>query len=555
MNRSHRLLIVLAFVVASVTAVQGQNEIVANPKAVALKRVWSHFGAWQTQDQYGGGAVSLPDIDSNGAHEFAVWSAGSWYAYWGKSPAPDSAPFWSFRSLSSLPPCTGDFFGDGEHNIVFNRVHTEVINGSTQPFSELRLFKTDHHGIADSAALVFDPMKLFPPIEVSAGGVAAVNLDGRTGDELIYIIKQLRRGNDPWSDTTQVWIFKGGADFQLDSPTVIIKDAGLFGSPDQFTVNLQDIDGDGKLDMALSGLYPGVGPMVRFYWGDDRSPYSWAERPPDRDVKITQDVIGLNGPIFTGNFDGDSVMDFVGYIYTGDHAGVYVYLSSRGKSARTRSFMLDDADVYFSSAAQPSQTTLGYLNDPTHRYEMLSLDGEVGLHQTARLGISGGPDGPDNTYEAYYSPGLDGIGNSWLFVGGPVADVTGDGYDDVIYGAPSYNSDGGVAYILAGGPYIPRDSASLGVRDVAVAGRQTGLSFWPNPVHDELNIAWRGDLKRMPARFEVHDLLGRLVAAGSVESWRGAALWRCEDVPAGTYLLLVYDHSGNMIASTELIKQ
>jgi hypothetical protein len=213
---------------------------------------------------------------------------------------------------------------------------------------------------------------------------------------------------------------------------------------------------------------------------------------------------------------------------------------------------LSDADVHIAVASPAA--TLGYMHDATRRYQMLGLDGEVGAHQTARLGISGGKEGPDNTYEAYYSPGLDGLDNRWMFGGGPVPDVTGDGYDDAVFVSESYGGNSGIAYLLAGGSYIPRDSTVLGVRNIPVAGREEGLSLFPNPVHDELTITWRGDLKQVPARFQIHDLLGNLIIASDDLKLHGSALWRCAGVAAGTYLLTVYDRNGEMIATTPLIK-
>jgi hypothetical protein len=345
-----------------------------------------------------------------------------------------------------------------------------------------------------------------------------------------------------------VLIFQGGAGFQLDTPTVAVRDSGWYGPPDDFSVNFADFDGDGKIDMAMLGQYPGVGAMIRFYWGDDRSPYSWAERPPDRDLKLMQNQIGLNLLLAMADADGDGAKDLYGQVYVGDSAGTYVYLSSHGKNARTRSFRLDDADLYLRGVTPDYYTSLGYLNDPSRRYEMLSVDDSKTF---TRLGISGGPDGPDNSYEAYYPTGLQ---YSFYPYGGAIGDVSGDGYDDAIFGDPSYDFNSGVAFILAGGPYIPRDSTSLGVRDIVVAGQPAGLSLWPNPIHDELNIAWRGDLTQMPARFEVHDLLGRLIVRGQTSGSGGSALWHCRDVAAGTYILSAFDRYGDPIATATVIK-
>ena len=161
--------------------------------------------------------------------------------------------------------------------------------------------------------------------------------------------------------------------------------------------------------------------------------------------------------------------------------------------------------------------------------------------------LSGGTNGPDGDYDAYIAPSR---------LGWALGDVTGDGWGD--YGA-SDPTDGvissGVAVIYAGGPYIPLDDTTLSVREVPVAGESGGLYLWPNPVDDELNIAWRGDLPQMPARFTVYDARGAIVAEGEIEPRKGKALWLCADFPPGLFILQCYADNGTTIATAEVIKR
>ncbi len=140
------------------------------------------------------------------------------------------------------------------------------------------------------------------------------------------------------------------------------------------------------------------------------------------------------------------------------------------------------------------------------------------------------------------------------------ADVTGDGYDDQIHANHLYRGDfvhinTGIAIVLAGGPEIPLDDTTLSVVEHPVAGESGGLYLWPNPVVDELHIAWKGNLKRMPARFTVFDVVGQEVVSGDVEPYRGAALWRCGSVAAGTYTVVAYDAQGGTIAAARVVKR
>ena len=90
---------------------------------------------------------------------------------------------------------------------------------------------------------------------------------------------------------------------------------------------------------------------------------------------------------------------------------------------------------------------------------------------------------------------------------------------------------------------------------LALDNQSAALSLWPNPVREELNIAWRGDLKQMPRRFEIHDMSGRQIAGGDVPDGDGAAIWRSQGQPAGAYLLSVFDESGVLLVSEPFVKQ
>ena len=84
--------------------------------------------------------------------------------------------------------------------------------------------------------------------------------------------------------------------------------------------------------------------------------------------------------------------------------------------------------------------------------------------------------------------------------------------------------------------------------------------FWPNErrivaLIDELNIAWRGDLAQMPARFEVFNSRGESIVSGSVDPWQGKALWECADVANGSYVLVGYDQEGRQIGSAPVLIQ
>ena len=216
---------------------------------------------------------------------------------------------------------------------------------------------------------------------------------------------------------------------------------------------------------------------------------------------------------------------------------------SGSASIRTRSFTRADADSEFILPENFSYSlATASLNDTAYGLDMLPLIASLVQYSPGTLMfLSGGSNGPDRDYEARISEGR----QCWR-----IGDVTGDGWEDIGGTDPQ---DGvlssGVASIYAGGPYIPLDDPTLSVQEVPVAGESGGLYLWPNPVDDELNIAWRGNLKQMPVRFEVYDARGVLVAEGEVDPWRGKTLWLCADMPAGRYTLVAYAQNGAQIAA------
>jgi hypothetical protein len=346
----------------------------------------------------------------------------------------------------------------------------------------------------------------------------------------------------------EVWIYKGGPAFQVDTPMVIIRDPEENTNESTYGTTIADLDGDDKLDLIVGGQYTG-GSHRSVWWGSATSPWSWGagDSLPDRTIPV--------GGWSTLDCDGDGALDFM---FPGPDNHVYLFRSHvSGKSARTRSFTLDDADQSFYRTQARVPLNLGYLNDATHRYQMPGIAGVSPSGQSSMLmGFASGPEGPDHSYEAFYAADLDGLieGNVVGTIR-PISDCNGDGWDDVLTSNFSWpGQNWGIALVLAGGPEIPRDPSS-GVRQISLEEKSDAISVWPNPARDVVNIAWRGDLKKMPRRFVVHDMVGREIAHGEVPAGSGAARWQCGDLPSGVYLVSIYDERGNPVATTRVVKR
>jgi hypothetical protein len=265
------------------------------------------------------------------------------------------------------------------------------------------------------------------------------------------------------------------------------------------------------------------------------------DRPVDRKFVIPSQWLSLL------DADGDRRADFLWY-------DGYMHLSSSGKNPRTRAYDRLDADRHF--VGRGSLTAVfGPLNDSANRYDMFGLNSAMA--DGAELIFSGGLGGPNARYDAWYTCAADGLPSGDPFrVRMPAGDVDDNGWRDYITGSDQFGGKAGIALVLGGGAYIPRDSMpASAIRDIAIDGHHDAITIWPNPADDIVHIAMRGDLSRTPVRFTVHDLLGRLVARGEAAAMRGEVDWNCVDHPAGIYMLSIYDASGLVIHTVPLTKR
>ena len=510
------------------------DTITRNPKCVQLKRIWTIEGAVR-ESYVGAGVGSVGDVNGDSIGDFAVFYdlPNQWQVYYGSRDTISTTPVWAMDTGNYLiAPVVGDFWGTGHRAVGFAR--TGVDRTILRVYDWLRIYRTDLNRLADLPSAVWyghDWKDTTRPSTVA--DVLAIDIDGDGDDELVCAMASVygdRHG--------ELWIYEGGPGFRVDTPSVVIRDPEL--NDGFYRAYAGDIDGDQRIDlMTIATL--GTGTFMNLFWGIDA--WKSTNRLPDRSVTIGNSV---DYSQFTtlADCDGDHIQDII-------RPETLIWRSDGDKDPHTRDWSEQDADIRLLSAGgrlAPAGRA-GYLN--SKRYEMISAGWAPGA-----VLFSGGPEGPDRAYDATYYPVLDSL-KGRANIKSPAGDVNGDGWDDAIaanYQYPSSFDNGGIAIILAGGPYIPSDDPTVGVRHIPLENKSTALSLWPNPVRDELNIAWRGDLKHMPRRFEIHDMLGRLVSSGSVPDGDGAALWQCADRPSGAYLLSVFDASGTFLATIRFIK-
>lgn len=540
-----RHIALLALCVLAAAAAGAQTQIVPDPNAKRLRMLWyvegPQFGGGLGGGYVGNGVGGLWDIYGTGTNAWAVQFGedGEWRIYNGYTGnrAIDTLPVQRFSGAGSYP-IVGDFWGTGSKAVVFVSGSRDTSGPSTKFYTELLAHRTESHWIDTAIATHMNTRTMSPIVEIFPHDFLVTDLDEDGADELILTLGGVIRDSvlTQWGE---FWIFKGGPDFQLDTPSTIIK-VPMIGGVHAY---LGDFDGDNHTDLVTWDTDPPALDRfhtLSFYFGDGT--LDGYARPENRRVITLGDGYPrAHFGIEVLDCDGDGRADLVMNTVDSPEQGVYFFRSRTGKNARTRSYMLADADNVL--AIRASYYRVGHLNDSTRRFDMLML---YDHSEDAKM-LSGGENGPDSTYDAYYSSSV--FGRPF-----PAPDIDGDGWDDLIVGSPTNNFNAGLAVILAGGPEIPRDP-TMGVEAIAGEGHAAAISTWPNPARDLLHIAWRGDLRRMPHRFIVHDILGRKVATGDVEPDAGAAIWHCGDIPSGVYLLSIYDRADRLIATQRIIKR
>ena len=537
-----------------------QNEIVANDSAKLLRRIWMMRGGVVGGDQVGRGAGSVGDIDRDSLQDFG-WYLGAtnqWHIHRGGSEI-STTPNQILDSLGTIPshPIVGDFYGNGKPYVGFSGFFRVDTSGPRRKlFMRYRLVPVEGDTLSLHSALTLAPELTWRPnLETTHRNAFAIDLD-RDGDDELIIVAAVILFDQEADRHAEIWIFEGGPEFQLDTPTVVLKDTEE--NYIRFDVSIGNLDGDPYPDILAAGDYNPADPVnrLKFWWGHPN--LSQLSLNPERTLTLNDSETYPNVsfavpfmPLFDS--DGDRVQEFM--LPGADGDWYYYNMNAPGKDPRTRPLTLADAERSYRGYNKPYK--VGYLNDSTRRYEMVGRTGGDPGGGARMVVLSGGKDGPNPTYDAYYSAAADGLTPGNVFGrGGPIGDATGDGYDDYLAANPEwFNLQQGIVVLLAGGPYIPNDDTTLSVQSVATDEHRAALHIWPNPVSDELHVAWRGDLKRPPGLLRIYDMNGRLIVEGPVNTGRGEAIWKCGSVASGSYLLVVCDRHGTVLAQTTLVKQ
>jgi hypothetical protein len=401
------ILLVLLCTPAALTA--QSDTIRRNPNAVKLTRIWSKQGTIEGQREVGWKVAAVGDITGDGIADFAVERRDSFDIFAGDRPVPSTRPFRTIAvSEASLPthwrPLVGDLLGDGDSALALE-LGADVV-----------LYRI-REGQLSSAAIGRLRRHQSSTLQWFFGDVTSTDLDGDGADELIVARTSTRENNVP-DYHAHILIYRGGPDFSLDAPDAVIRD----DEPNEGTsisMAVSDFDRDSHVDIAFVSRYIQTDRTQRLklklcFGNGDVLGFATA---PDRSIATGGITTRIGAPDTDGDGTGDILL-FPGLLFR----------SNTGKSARTRAFDLLDADLRILGDGHITRD-LGPLNDSTGRYSMIGKLPRV-LHA-----YSGGPQGPDPAWDAWYYATADGFASDdWEQVHAPLGDVNGDGWHDIAFG-------------------------------------------------------------------------------------------------------------------------
>ncbi|MEP7217686.1 MAG: VCBS repeat-containing protein, partial [Bacteroidota bacterium] len=429
---------------------------------------------------------TLGDIDGDGIDDFAVflYPDGLWEIHLSGAAHPYEAVFpigcrfpgYQSGWVAPSHPVSGDFWGTGHRAGAFG----DYIPVGSAYHYQLNIYRSfpyvDPYSPYHCPDLILDPANgAGPATSIDVADIVTGDLDEDGDDELIVVASNVVRDNV--SVGPEIWIYRGGPDFQATTPSLIIHDGGQ-------AVALGDLDGDHHLDILTADSA-----TLKIWWGGSGAPWSWGE--PGRRVDLPGSPLpGRKMDIL--DCDGDGAKDIV----VGSRAGVALYRSGQGKSTRTRSFAEPDVDALFVIPGMTQFRSLGPCNDSTRRYEMLGIVAHDNI-----FGFSGGPHGPSLSPQAFYN------GYRTITEIIPLGDANGDSWTDFFAlgdrkGATIFHP---TLVLFGGGSYTAIESIGLGVDRIDIAEGHDVVTTWPVPATDILHVAWDGPLRRRPERFSISD--------------------------------------------------
>lgn len=390
--------------------------------------------------------ASCGDINGDGFSDIIVGapflapsSTGAVYIYHGSPDGLSNTPVNTYNGTNSndffglVVSSAGDVNGDG---------YSDVIVTAEKPLSGpgiVYIYLGSSSGLSLSPSATLTGFFSGDGFGYSASCAGDVNGDGYSD---IVVGAPGVLGN-----RGAAYIYLGGSSGLSSTPSTIINDVNNVAA-DEFGCSVNcagDVNGDGYADVIIGayGVSTGVGAAYLFLGGNTGIPTS-----PSKILNGTNGQFGIC-VASAGDVNGDGYCDVIigANVFSSGNGAAYVYLGSA-----------------LGLSSSPS-TTLNAVAASSSFGTVVAPAGDVNGDGYCDIIIGAVSTSPSSTGAAYVFLGsplgiptspsitLTGIltSSSFGYVAG-AGDVNGDGYSDVIVGAPNSNSNKGAAYLYLGSP-------------------------------------------------------------------------------------------------------
>ena len=405
----------------------------------------------QAGDQFGTAVATAGDVNDDGFADVVVGALygdvsgpnwGSAYVFHG-GPSPDTVADYLLGGPSvnshfgTAVATAGDVNGDD---------YDDVIVGSPYPFGTARIY---HGGtVPDNTA----DLTLAGEVSGDRFGCSVGNAGDVNGDGYDDVIVGARSNDAAGSDAGRAYVFHGGVAPDAVADLVFTGEAAgeMFGGA---VAGLGDVNGDGYDDVivgawgsAVAGIQ--AGRVYVFHGGPD------ADARPDAIVNGRAQASNLGVSVSGGgDVNGDGHPDAVAGAQQDAGGRAYVYdLGPVPAAGHRLAGVMPGASAY--DELGNAVGTAGDVNGDGYDDVLVSAWGnDTGGTNAGAVHVCFGGPGADLVADVTVigEAASDGFGRS----AGTAGDVNGDGYDDVIVGAPFNDAGGdgaGRAYVYFGGP-------------------------------------------------------------------------------------------------------
>ena len=394
-------------------------------------------------DYFGCSVANAGDVNGDGFSDVIVGAdqvssnTGAAYLFLGSSTGLPTSPAYTWNGVSAgdyfgeSVACAGDINGDG---------YSDVIVGAPNRLSnqgEVYIFLGSSSSLSSNANIILAGLGTNSYFGISVAGAGDVNNDGY-GDVLVgaYGVNSAKG---------RVYIFKGGNSGLTSFGSL---DGNATG--DQFGVSVGfagDVNGDGYSDVIIGAQ--GVNSLKGASYVFKGGPVGLSSTPDftlNDPGNVSNDQFGVS-VAGIGDINGDGYSDvIVGAHGTSSNKGAaYIYLGSSSGLNTTPATSLSgyNSNDYFgvSVGGAGDVNGDGYSDVIVGAYQTNSAIGAVYIFLGSSSGLNSSPYVTLN--------GLSASGGFGYRVAG-VGDVNGDGFSDVMAGAPGVSSSQGAAYLFYG---------------------------------------------------------------------------------------------------------